>query len=104
MIREIAYIGRGNSIDLQLTADGAIVNLASVTRMALSDAAGAFAIDSTTKPDCFDWSIGGGVVHLHLGGAGIEPGSYTTFLVVYDGTNPLGIVWDKLGVSFITVT
>ena len=94
-VRETAYIGKDNGIDLQLLADGAPLDLSSVTRMILRDAGCVWEVDSTTSPGAFDWSAGNGVISLTLGDEPIAAGAYSCWLIVYDPTNTYGIVWEE---------
>jgi hypothetical protein len=99
MIEITAYSLRDNTTDLQLTADGAAVNLSSVTKMELVDRHNKVTISSATSPDVFDWSGGAGGVKIAFGEANLQLSSYTFKLIVYDPTNPDGIVWDTLTVA-----
>ena len=94
MITETAYIGRDNTIDIQLLEDGVAVDLSGVTRMTLAFE-GAVIADSNEDPGVFDWDNGNGVVILKLGGlVGLTAGIYHTRLVVYDPINTNGIAWE----------
>lgn len=94
-LRETSYIGRDNAIDLQLLADGAAVDLSSVTRMILRDVACTWEVDSITSPGAFDWSAGDGIISLILGDEAIASGAYSCWLIVYDPTNTDGVVWEE---------
>ena len=94
-IRETIYLGKNNAIDLQLQADGAAVDLSSVTRMILRDVGCLWEVDSTTSAGAFDWSAGGGALSLRLGDETIPPGTYNCWLIVIDPTNTDGIVWEE---------
>jgi len=98
MKTEIIHLGRDNSIDLQLLADGAPVGLDAVTRMTL--ALGDSIIDSADTGQGagqpFDWSSGGGKVTLMLGGQAILPGHYSAELVVFDHYHVNGLVWGTI--------
>ena len=48
-VRETIYLGKDNAIDLILQADGAAVNLSSVTRMILRDVGCEWEVDSATS-------------------------------------------------------
>lgn len=95
-LRETVYLGRDNGIDLQLKADGAAVDLSSVTRMILRDSGCVWEVDSSTTPAAFDWSAGDGAVSLILGDEPIPAGAYSCRLIVFDPTNVDGVVWDDL--------
>jgi len=95
MITEHVYLGHDNTIDLLLTADGAAVDLSSVTRMTLELDAGT-TIDFDESPAAFDWDTGTtGKLVLALGGETIPAGTYRTTLTVYDPDNAAGIVWGQ---------
>src|SRR5512139_1988724 len=108
MITEKVYLGRDNTIDLILKADGAAVDLSSVTRMVL--VVGSVTIDSVIYPAAFNWdptpAVTGKVI-LTLGEltTGEPPanilsaGAYTATLTVYDPTNDDGVVWGKFKVA-----
>jgi len=95
---EIVYLGHDNRIDVILKADGSAVDLSSVTRMTLSF--DAVLIDSDNgDSDPIQWAKVGyatGEVRIILGGQEIPAGSYRTPLVVYDPSNPYGIVWGRI--------
>jgi hypothetical protein len=96
MITETVYLERDNAIGLQLLADGVVVSLASVTRMEVIAATGAWSVDSAVAPDAFDWSAGNGMATIALGQQNIPAGRHTCRLVVYDPSNQHGIVWDEI--------
>lgn len=95
---EIVWIGHNNSIDLKLYNDGAEVDLASVTEMRL--AIGSVIIVSTDAAGgAIRWNQAGydeGEIRILAGGAtALSTGRFNGALVVYDPTNPLGVVWDN---------
>jgi hypothetical protein len=98
MIIESVFNGRDNTVDLLLTADGAAVNLAAVTRMQLS--VGEAMLDSSTHPQYFNWTPDppeAGKLILKLGAAGLSAGEgQTATLFVFDPSNPSGIRWGQL--------
>ena len=94
---ETVYNGRDNTNDLLLLADGSAQDLGPVTRMVLSERSGLFSIDSQSAPAAFDWSTGTtGKVILSLGDQAIAAGTHVCRLIVYDPTNPDGIVWGQV--------
>ncbi len=95
-MREIAYKGRDNTIELQLLEDGAAVDLASsVTRMVLKlDGPVSASVDSDNAAGVFDWSAGNGKLTISLGGQSLTAGEYSAGLVIYDPSNTNGLVWD----------
>jgi hypothetical protein len=98
MEHEIVYLGHDNRIDIILKADGSAVDLSSVTRMTLSF--DSLLIDSDNGDlDPIQWVKAGyvtGEVRISLGGQSIPAGDYRAALVVYDPSNPNGIVWGLL--------
>lgn len=113
MSRELIYLGKGNTIDWQLQADGAAVDLASVTRIT-AEVAGT-TIDSAetggnAQGNPFYWTSGtpaSGVANLYLMlGAALEtaeatPENYNLRLTVYDPDHPTGLVWCQEPVQII---
>ncbi len=109
MITEIVYLGRNNTIDMALMADGILPDLATITRITLGlDDAGETLIDSVDHPEVFDWtqtlssaeaskmqgaSAGDPKIVLVLGGLELNPGTYNATLTVYDPGHADGLVW-----------
>jgi hypothetical protein len=92
---EKVYLGHDNSVDLLLKAGGSAVDLSSVTRMVLELSDGT-SFDSDTDAGVFDWDTGTtGKLIISLGGETIDAGTYHATLIVYDPTNPNGIVWGR---------
>jgi hypothetical protein len=103
MTTEIVYLGRDNRIDLLLKANGAAVDIASVTRMDL--VVGAVTVTSANgSDDPIRWAQAGftvGEVRMSLGAvAGLTPSvnACAATLVVFDANNPRGIVWGTVNV------
>ncbi len=101
---EFVYNQRDNKADILLKADGQPVDLIAggVSRMKCKDKSGTFEIDSVTSPDAFNWTAVGGVtgkVILDFGGEAVAAGEYSCWFVVYDPTNPQGVVWGDAGLS-----
>ena len=98
---EIVYLGHDNRIDIILKADGSAVDLSSVIRMSLSF--DALLIDSDNgDSDPIQWDGVGyatGEVRISLGSQEIPAGSYRSPLVVYDPSNPDGIVWGRIPIQ-----
>lgn len=97
-LREVVYLGRDNTVDLLLKADGVAQDLSSVTRMVLKDVAGEWEIDYNDYNDAFNWNTGvTGKVVLSLGDAlnaeSVAEGVYEVKLVLYDAVNTDGIIW-----------
>ena len=95
MIRETVHNGRDNPIGLQLLTDGQPADTNAITRMLLelSRRGTTQIIDSITETDVFDWSVGNGAAIIQLGGLALTPGRWSAKLVVFDVSNPNGLVW-----------
>jgi len=98
MLTEVVYLGKDNTIDLLLKADGEAQDLSDTTRMTLG--LDDTVIDSATSPDAFDWDTGTtGKLVLALGAEAIDAGVYKrAVLVVYNADNPNGVVWGRLNI------
>lgn len=100
-ITELAYIGRDNSIDLELREDGVAVNLATVTRVRLelysttSTTDAPAVVDSSITPAAFDFDTDAaeGIIHILLGAILAAEGEFRARLVTFDPDNPNGLVW-----------
>lgn len=98
---EIVYRDRDNSIDFRLKASTVndpilkIIDLTDMTRMVLTREDG-FAVDSVKESNVFDWLTlaTSGIVSIQLGLINLKVGTDKWRLVVFDSTNPNGIVWD----------
>jgi hypothetical protein len=103
MQTEFVYLGHDNSIDLILKSNGVAVALTSVTRMTLT--LGAKLIDSDNgDADPIRWIKSGyatGEFRLFLGAETITPANYQGVLIVYDATNPNGVVWGRVPLTVI---
>lgn len=99
-VREIVYLGKDNTIDLLLKADGSAQDLSSVTRMIVKQDDGDWEVDYNTYNSAFDWAPGTtGKVILDLAAAlaaeSVSADEYIVRLIVYDPPNTKGIVWDR---------
>ncbi len=93
---EVAYLGRDNSIDLLLKADGSAVDLSSVTRMVLVVSATTQVSSTNQASDPIRWDQVGydaGEIRLFLKDQDLTSGKNTAQLIVYDPTNTDGVVW-----------
>ena len=98
---ETVYLGRDNSIDLILQANGAVADLSPVTRIDLKIKTTTI---SSTDPAAgpVKWCQPGyatGEIRLFLGNvAGLTAAktSVPCYIVVYDPLNPDGIVWGQI--------
>jgi len=98
MISETVYIGRDNTIDLQLKDDtvkpGKLANsdFSAVTKVELV-INGTIAYNSIADPNIVSFTPGG-VVYLKLGGVLTLPKKhYIGELIIYTAANPDGIAW-----------
>lgn len=93
---EIVYLNRDNQIILELRTNESLVDLAGLTRALLI--IGTTTLDSATVSGYFDWTDTGygiGTLIIDAGTATLTKGYYDSYLIVYDNTNPNGIVWGK---------
>jgi hypothetical protein len=104
-VREAVYLGHDNSVDLVLKANGAAVDLSSVTKVTLS--VGGATIESVgAGSGPIRWAQNGyqaGEVRLFLGDQSLSPSSadQPAWITVYDSTNPEGVVWGRIGLKVI---
>ena len=95
MEREVVYLGRDNTIDLLLKADGVLQDLSGVTHAALVFSG--VTVSSVARTGWFDWTSGTtGQLILKLGGTTISKGFYQAELIVYDSGNTKGVCWGKV--------
>lgn len=107
MLTEIVHVGRDNTNDLVLMADGSVPSLASVKRMTLTLEDGTV-IDSAMSSGVFDWlktlteteasripgaHAGDSKLVLALGSVFTATGVYNAELTIYDDEHRLGIDW-----------
>lgn len=98
---ELLFVGRDNSVDLQLWASGtgttesSAVSLAAVTQIKLR--VGDVVINSTdSAAGQIRWNQAGyktGEIRI-FASTSLSTGSFNSALVVYDPTNTSGVVWD----------
>lgn len=91
------YIGLANSIDKELTEDGVAITHSAITRVVvkLNDDADT-EVDSDTQPALFDWDTNAWLtMRLGLASPALPEGAYNATLIVYDASNPEGILWDR---------
>lgn len=102
-LREVVYLGRDNTVDLQLLAQGVPIDLDAVTKFELKDIQCNWSIDSTTSASAFDKTEGNGVLKLNLGEEEIPQGDQTAWLILYDALHDNGVVWGKVLFSIINI-
>lgn len=102
---EIVFIGDwDNTNDLQLLSDGAAISTDSVTRID-ANINGADVTSTNQSSDLLQW--GGvnyltGEVRCKLGAVtGLAPGPSDMYLIVYDPTNPNGVVFGPVRLTII---
>ncbi len=110
MDTEYVYLGRDNSIDLLLKADGVAADLASVTKITASFK-GTLVSSTNSTAGAIRWSGAGyatGEIRLFLGSQTIPAGRYDVPIVVYDPANTSGVQWmvdsDTIGVPMRVVS
>ena len=98
MDREVLYLGRDNTIDVQLKADGSAQDLSGVTHMMAIFSGVTFT--SVGRETWFDWTTGPtGVLYMKLSGAtGVMAGIYNMELIVFDTSNTSGVHWGVIPV------
>lgn len=101
--REVVYLGRDNTVDLQLLAQRVPIDLSAVTRFELRDSLCNWNIDSVTSPAVFDVSRGDGILVLNLGSELIPAGDQSAWLILYDALHTDGTVWGKVYFSVINI-
>lgn len=100
-VTETVYLGRDNTIDLLLKADGVITDLTPITKVDIVDIGCSWSINSDDSTDAFDWSSGAdGVLRLSLGAETVPAGSYRARVIIYDASNTEGIVWGEIKLTF----
>jgi len=87
-VREVAYLGRDNTISIKLLDNNVPVDLTGVNRVILK--LGNAVVDSNATAGVFDWNSSGtdGVLKINLGKTNLPPsnvtvGRYYATLVVY---------------------
>lgn len=103
---EIVYKGRDNTFDKLLKRDGVAENLSSVTKVGLLFL-GRY-IHSNNYPSAFDYVTQKtlGIITFRLGAIATLPTGrdQATELIIYDATNPNGIVWGTFDLEVRSIT
>lgn len=92
-IKEVVYLTRDNTVDLILKDNNGTTDLTDITKIEVHDIGCAWAVDSVASPDAFDIGTTDGKVVLMFGDEPVSPGTYNCLVIVYDPTNPNGVVW-----------
>lgn len=98
MIEEHVYLGHDNTTDLILKADDVAQDLSAVTKITASFD-GTLIESEDNESGLIMWNKTGydtGEIRLNIGDQALTVGSYVVPIVVYDPTNAIGIVWDKI--------
>jgi len=93
---DIIYLNRDNQIVLELRTNNVLQDLSGLTRAQLI--IGDTTLDSATVSGYFDWTDTGygiGTLVIDAGSATLTEGYYCSYLIIFDNTNPNGIVWGK---------
>lgn len=105
---ETIYIGRDNTIDLILKADGEAVDLSSVTQIDVS-VGGVVIESSNADTDAIRWAQVGydtGEIRISFGsvdGLVASSAKKWAYIVIYDLENPDGVVWGSFPVLILSV-
>jgi len=103
MTTEIVWMGHGNTIDLLLNADNLTDedDLSSVTKITATFKSTTITSENKAA-GAITWDQEGyenREIRLDLGNQSIEPGGYDVPIVVYDASNPTGVVWGKIHIA-----
>lgn len=102
--KEYLYLDHGNTIDLILKSGGVAQNLSAVTGIRVmfdtttvySDAASEGPIKWQSTSDA-DWDLG--EIRIDCSSHDIEARRYDAPVIVFDPSNPDGIVWDNIRIE-----
>lgn len=95
------YLDRDNDVILLLKQDGSIVNENAITKAevwipgAATQDGNPLVVDSENDPDVVEMINNATQVKVRAGHLDLIPGSYQTFLTIFDENHPLGIAWGK---------
>jgi len=103
MSEEKIYLSHANSVNRELTSNGVAQDLASVTKITATF--GDVTIESIDNENgVITWAkteYDTGEIRLKLGEEAIAAGTYLVYIVIYDTSNPTGIVWDKIKITVL---
>lgn len=106
LAKETIYLGRDNKFDKRLEADDVIQNLSSVTKVGVLFNGNYYHSDNW--PDAFDYATqaADGIITFDLASiSSIAAGRDTEAeIIIYDATNPQGIIWDTFDLEIIALT
>lgn len=90
---EIVYLGRDNTIELELHENGVnIADYSAITRVKITTLSGDI-IDSDVSPALIDWA--GSKIIIDAGQSNLTVGRHTAKLETWDPDNANGIVWTE---------
>lgn len=100
-INEVVYLDRDNTFVEFLSTDRLDVDFSAVTRIDLIAKRCVWEVFSITTPGIITWEEkdGGLEVTFKLGSLDLVPREYTCSIIVYDPSNPEGVVWGELDVN-----
>ena len=100
---EEVYIGRANSIDIELTDNGLPITHSDITRVTVTlDDEVKTVIDSQVDVSVFDWSSNPYLsMRFGLKDPALPTGTHTGVMVVYDAQNPAGIRWEEVLLLYV---
>lgn len=92
MATGVIYLGRDNTLTLQLTDGGVAQDLSAATKVEVT--INGLSVNSVVTPAAFDLSDAvNGNITLKFGDQAITEGTYPIRVVVFDAVNTDGIVW-----------
>jgi len=91
-LKATIYTGRNNTFTVEFQDDGAVVNLAAMTKVQVNVAGESY--NSVDHAGLFDVSdVANGRITFDLGGQNIVEAEYNASIILFDGVNTNGIVW-----------
>jgi hypothetical protein len=90
---EYIYLNRDNQIILELRTNNVLQDLSGLTRAQLLIGTTTLESSGTSYFDWTDTGYGTGTIVIDAGSATLTQGYYNSWLIIYDNTNPNGIVW-----------
>ena len=102
--KEYLYLDHGNTIDLVLKSGGEAQNLSAVTGiLAMFDQTSVYSSQASEGPVKWqstsdtDWELG--EIRIDCSSHDIEARRYDVPIIVYDTSNPDGLVWDTVRIE-----
>jgi hypothetical protein len=98
---ETIYVDRDNKFSLRLKSDNVVADLTTVSKVGILFQENYY--HSNNWPDAFDYATRatGGIIIFDMAAiASLEAGrDKKTELIIYDNTNPDGIIWDTFDLT-----